>query len=107
MDEAVIHPFPRKRGFECAILSNEHVSYDLTIANLYTPFAINDSVVSPPLLSDLGAAPNPKRRKKASTMSAEKWKPAETRIRQRYVKEGKSIKELRSAINAEFGFEAK
>ena len=107
MDEAAINPFPRKRGFECAILSNEHVDYDLDIANLYTIFAINDAVMPPPLPSDLGAASNPKRRKKASTMSAEKWKPAETRIRQLYVKEGKSINELRAAINAEFGFEAK
>lgn len=107
MNEAACNPSPRKRGFDYAILGNDQVDYDLDIANLYTSFAMNDTSMPPPLLSDLGAASNPKRRKKASTMSAEKWRPAETQIRQLYVKEGKSIKQLRAAINAEFGFEAK
>jgi hypothetical protein len=48
----------------------------------------------------------PKRRRKAATMSDQRWEPASDRIRQLYVVEGKQIKEVREKINAEFGFDA-
>lgn len=48
----------------------------------------------------------PKRRQKAATMSDQRWEPASDRIRQLYVVEGKSIKEVRENINAEFRFNA-
>lgn len=41
---------------------------------------------------------------KAPTMSAKKWKPSESRIKQLYVFEEKSIKQLREIVNKEFGF---
>ncbi|KAE8452639.1 hypothetical protein EG329_013898 [Mollisiaceae sp. DMI_Dod_QoI] len=47
-----------------------------------------------------------KRAPKAPTMSAKKWKPHEDRIRQFYVKEGKSIEELREIMNKELGIAA-
>jgi hypothetical protein len=47
-----------------------------------------------------------KRAPKAPTMSAEKWKPSEGRIKQLYVYEDKSIKELREIVNKEFGLMA-
>jgi hypothetical protein len=47
-----------------------------------------------------------KRAPKAPTMSAEKWKPAEGRIRQLYTNEEKTIKDLAEIINKEFGFTA-
>jgi hypothetical protein len=43
---------------------------------------------------------------KAPTMSAEKWKPSESRIKQLYVYKDKSIRELREIVNKEFGLEA-
>lgn len=50
--------------------------------------------------------PGQKRAPKAPTMSAEKWKPAEGRIRQLYTNEEKTIKDLMEIINKEFGFTA-
>lgn len=47
-----------------------------------------------------------KRAQKAPTMSAEKWKPSESRIRQLYVYNDKSIKELREIVNKQFGLKA-
>ena len=48
----------------------------------------------------------PKRERKAATMSQQRWEPATDRIRQLYVVDGKSIKEVQKIINAEFGFNA-
>jgi hypothetical protein len=48
-----------------------------------------------------------KRAPKAPTMSAEKWKPSESRIKQLYVYKDKSVKELREIVNEEFGLKAK
>lgn len=47
-----------------------------------------------------------RRAPKAPIMSAKKWKPHENRIRQLYVKEGKSIEELREIMNKELGIAA-
>ena len=47
------------------------------------------------------------RNKKASTMSAKKWKPAENRIKELWVDEEKTVDELRDLVNSEFGFTAK
>jgi hypothetical protein len=47
-----------------------------------------------------------KRAPKAPTMSAKNWKPHKNRIRQLYVSEGRSIKELREIMNKELGITA-
>ncbi|RDL34706.1 uncharacterized protein BP5553_07834 [Venustampulla echinocandica] len=47
-----------------------------------------------------------KRRPKAPEMSAERWAPCESRIRELFVDEGKPYKELRETINREFELEA-
>ncbi|CZR63154.1 uncharacterized protein PAC_13051 [Phialocephala subalpina] len=47
-----------------------------------------------------------KRAPKAQTMSAKSWRPCEGRLKQLYVHDGKSIKELREILNREFGFTA-
>jgi hypothetical protein len=43
-----------------------------------------------------------KRAPKAPTMSAKSWKPCESRIKQLYMNDGKSIEKLREIINEEF-----
>ena len=48
-----------------------------------------------------------KRGPKAPTMTAKKWEPSETRIRELWVHQEKSIRELREMVNEEFGFAAK
>jgi hypothetical protein len=48
-----------------------------------------------------------KRAPKAPTMSANTWKPCESRIQQLYVQEGKSLEELCETVNREFGITAK
>lgn len=48
-----------------------------------------------------------KRARKAPTMTAKRWKPCEERIKELYVRHGKSLKELREIINKEFGLAAK
>ena len=48
-----------------------------------------------------------KRAPKAPTISANTWKPCESRIQQLYVQEGKSLEELRETVNREFGITAK
>jgi hypothetical protein len=48
-----------------------------------------------------------KRAPKAPTMSANSWKPCESRIQQLYVQEGKSLDKLREIVNTEFGITAK
>lgn len=55
-----------------------------------------------------GAAQPPARKRapKASTMSAKKWKHAEGRIRQLFVDEESSIRDLMDTVNKEFGFTA-
>jgi len=65
---------------------------------------INLSMANPPQrqLQKLQSSTQ-KRAPKAPTMSAEKWKPSESRIKQLYVNEDKSIKELREIVNKEFG----
>ncbi|KUJ18790.1 uncharacterized protein LY89DRAFT_717327 [Mollisia scopiformis] len=53
------------------------------------------------------AQPAPRKRApKASTMSAEKWEPAESRIRQLFLDEERSYKEVMDIVNQEFGFTA-
>jgi hypothetical protein len=47
-----------------------------------------------------------KRAPKAQTMSAKSWRPCEGRLKQLYVHDGKSIRELRETVNKEFGFTA-
>jgi hypothetical protein len=47
-----------------------------------------------------------KRAPKAPTMSADSWRPSEGRIQQLYVREGKSLEELREIVNREFGITA-
>jgi hypothetical protein len=48
-----------------------------------------------------------KRAPKAPTMSANSWRPCESRIQELYVHEGKSLEELRDIVNREFGIRAK
>ena len=97
---------------------------------------INDSIISPRLISDQSWLPfvpsNPlaqarenllmtnrqqiqlqldpskhrKRAPKAKRMSQERWEPSKNRIKQLYVIEGKNLKELQEIINKEFGFAA-
>ncbi len=53
------------------------------------------------------AQPAPRKRApKASTMSAKKWEPAESRIRQLFLDEERSYKEVMDIVNQEFGFTA-
>ena len=47
-----------------------------------------------------------KRAPKASTMSAKKWEPAESRIRQLFLNEERNYKEVMDIVNQEFGFTA-
>lgn len=47
-----------------------------------------------------------KRAPKAPTLNAKRWKPYEGRIEQLYVRDGKSIGEVREIINREAGFTA-
>lgn len=47
-----------------------------------------------------------KRAAKAATISAEKWKPHYDRIKQLYVREGKSVEELRRIMNEELSLDA-
>lgn len=53
-----------------------------------------------------GQPPAKKRAPKAPKMDANKWAPAETRIRQLFVDDGLPYNELRNIINKEFGFSA-
>jgi Clr5 domain len=48
-----------------------------------------------------------KRAPRVSTMSAEKWEPAESRIRQLFVDEERTYKEVMDTVNKEFGFKAR
>jgi Clr5 domain len=48
-----------------------------------------------------------KRARKVPTISADSWKPYESRIQQLYVQEGKSLEELREIVNKEFRLTAK
>lgn len=70
--------------------------------------AQNDLLVNHPLQSKQQSSPSSARKRapKAPAMSTTKWKPCENRIKQLYVHEGKSIKELREIINEEFGLKA-
>jgi hypothetical protein len=82
-------------------LQSEQCAFDAILAqnkrSLQNPFQRKPS--------DLQATP-PKRGRKAATMSDQRWEPATGRIRQLYVVDGKSIKEVRKIINAEFRFDA-
>jgi hypothetical protein len=51
--------------------------------------------------------PARKRAPKTATMSAQKWAPAEGRIRQLFLHEERSYKDLMETVNTEFGFWAK
>lgn len=51
--------------------------------------------------------PSRTRKRKASTMSATKWAPAENRIKELWIDEEKTLDELRDFVNSEFGFTAK
>ncbi len=59
----------------------------------------------PPQLGSMHP-PRRKRAPKAPTMSAKKWAPAEERIRQLFLEEGSTYKDLTDTVNEEFGFTA-
>lgn len=48
----------------------------------------------------------PKRGPKAATMTDQRWKPAEHRIRHLWVTEKNGINKIRNTVNKEFGFNA-
>lgn len=111
--------FPSLVSFEPPVLhaNGSMQSLDLMSCHNGTFFDQNDvrfqaqsnPLMARPSLCQLQTHQSPTRKRalKASTMSAEKWKPSESRIKQLYVYEDKSIKELREIVNKEFGFEAK
>jgi hypothetical protein len=65
---------------------------------------LNYQSQSPPRIARQSAR---KRASKAATMSAQKWAPAEGRIRQLFLDEERSYKDLMETVNKEFGFGAK
>lgn len=74
------------------------------------PVLLENNLSAPGLLQDLpqlSSSSARKRAPKAPTMSAKRWRPAEDRIKELYVHEDKSIKQLRDIVNGEFDFEAK
>jgi hypothetical protein len=50
--------------------------------------------------------PPRKRAPKSQTMSAKRWRPCEARLKQLYVHDGKSLRELCEIVNSEFGLTA-
>lgn len=61
----------------------------------------------PQQLLEVGHPVSRKRAPRVSTMSAEKWEPAESRIRQLFVDEERTYKEVMDTVNKEFGFKAR
>jgi len=74
---STINPQSDQYAFDAMLLQDSSILQDLFRRNL----------------SGLQKTPR-KRRQKAATMSDQRWKPASDRIRQLYVVEGNSIKEV-------------
>ena len=74
--------------------------------NLHAPNTLSP-YNSPQTLHQQPQMTTKKRAPKAPTMTAKRWKPCEARIKELYVRQGKSLKELREIINKEFGLAAK
>ncbi|KAL9618251.1 MAG: hypothetical protein Q9160_007021 [Pyrenula sp. 1 TL-2023] len=98
------HPAPHRRGH--IGLSHSHESQDKTPHEQDGSHFLPDGNGSALAKSQGQPQPGPsftrKRAKKAPTMSAKKWRPAESMIRQLYLHDEKSIKELRDIVNEKF-----